>query len=123
MNSDKLPDQDPHGGLGPLLPGWQPQPAVEDTLPGAAADWGPGISSAAPSTVGDFDGDDFSTVEVGSEPGIHRLPDFKSMLEAALRGDVVRPSILPLCTSCYYAQRCSLHCPCKPCRGCMHDHL
>ena len=34
--------------------------------------------------------DDFSTVEGGSETGIHRLPDFKSMLEAALRGDVVR---------------------------------
>lgn len=41
--------------------------------------------------MGDLDADDFSTVEGGSEyAGIHRLPDFKSMLEAALRGDVVR---------------------------------
>ena len=39
--------------------------------------------------MGDFDADDFSTVEGGSETGIHRLPDFKSMLEAALRGDIV----------------------------------
>jgi len=59
-------------------------------------EWGgAGISSAAPSTVEDLDADDFSTVEGGSEyAGIHRLPDFKSMLEAALRGEVVR--------SCYW---------------------
>lgn len=86
--------QDPHGGLGPLLPGWQPpQAGLGDAPPGALPEWGAvGISSSAPSTVGDFDADDFSTVEGGSETGIHRLPDFKSMLEAALRGDVVRAS-------------------------------
>ena len=86
--------QDPHGGLGPLLPGWQPpQAGLGDAPPGALPEWGAaGISSAAPSTVGDFDADDFSTVEGGSETGIRRLPDFKSMLEAALRGDVVRAS-------------------------------
>ncbi len=84
--------QDPHGGLGPLLPGWQPaQGALGDETPGGLPEWGAtaGISSAAPSTVGEFDADDFSTVEGGSETGIHRLPDFKSMLEAALRGDIV----------------------------------
>ncbi|CAL8461842.1 g1373 [Coccomyxa elongata] len=83
--------QDPHGGLGPLLPGWQPaQGALGDETPGGLPEWGAtaGISSAAPSTVGEFDADDFSTVEGGSETGIHRLPDFKSMLEAALRGDI-----------------------------------
>ena len=48
-------------------------------------------SSAAASTVGEFDADDFSMAEGASEAsGVHRLPDFKSMLEAALRGDVVR---------------------------------
>ena len=48
-------------------------------------------SSAAASTVGEFDADEFSMAEGASEAsGVHRLPDFKSMLEAALRGDVVR---------------------------------
>lgn len=47
-------------------------------------------SSAAASTVGEFDADEFSMAEGASEAsGMHRLPDFKSMLEAALRGDVV----------------------------------
>jgi hypothetical protein len=66
--------------------------------------------------VGDFDGDEFSMVEVGSEPGVHRLPDFKSMLEAALRGDVVRagaaprfpvPQSLAHCPWCFHALRIS----------------
>ncbi len=49
-------------------------------------------SSAAASTVGEFDADEFSMAEDASEAsGVQRLPDFKSMLEAALRGDVVRP--------------------------------
>ena len=48
-------------------------------------------SSAAASTVGEFDADEFSMAEGASEAsGVQRLPDFKSMLEAALRGDVVR---------------------------------
>ena len=50
--------------------------------------------SAAPSTVGDFDADDFSMAETGAFAGseanyIQRQPDFRSMLEAALRGDLV----------------------------------
>ena len=56
---------------------------------GIAPEWVE-YSSAAASTVGEFDADEFSMAEGASEAsGMHRLPDFKSMLEAALRGDVV----------------------------------
>lgn len=40
--------------------------------------------------MGEFDADEFSMAEGASDAsGMQRLPDFKSMLEAALRGDVV----------------------------------
>jgi hypothetical protein len=43
--------------------------------------------------VGEFDADEFSMAEGASDAsGMQRLPDFKSMLEAALRGDVVSRS-------------------------------
>ena len=82
--------QDPHGGLGPLIPGWRPPPPVAASASGLAPEWAE-YSSAAASTVGEFDADDFSMAEGASDAsGMQRLPDFKSMLEAALRGDVVR---------------------------------
>ena len=60
------------------------------SVSGLAPDWAE-YSSAAASTVGEFDADEFSMPEGASDAsGMQRLPDFKSMLEAALRGDVVR---------------------------------
>ena len=115
LSPSNTPVQDPHGGLGPLLPGWQPRSAAPSQR---GSDWhnqnqqqhqppggAPGGSAAA-STVGDFDPDDFSVMAetapggAGSEAGyIQRLPDFRSMLEAALRGDAARvpSSPCPLC--------------------------
>ena len=81
--------QDAHGGLGPLIPGWQPPPPVV-AASGVGPEWVE-YSSAAGSTVGEFDADEFLMAEGTSEAsGVQRLPDFKSMLEAALRGDMVR---------------------------------
>ena len=85
--------QDAHGGLGPLIPGWQPPPPVA-AASGVGPEWLE-YSSAAASTVGEFDADEFSMGGGTSEvSGVQRLPDFKSMLEAALRGDVVRHNLL-----------------------------
>lgn len=89
-----LSTQDPHGGLGPLIPGWQPPPPVA-AAPGIGPEWAE-YSSAAASTVGEFDADEFSILEGTSEAsGMQRLPDFKSMLETALRGDVVSLHVFP----------------------------
>ena len=111
LNSRNPRSQDPHGGLGPLLPGWQPRSAAPSQHRGL--DWQhaqsqnqpPGTlgGSTAASTVGDFDVDDFSLAETGPVTGtagsdvgfVQRLPDFRSMLEAALRGDAVRAGSLP----------------------------
>ena len=89
VSVSRLLAQDVHGGLGPLIPGWQPPPPVA-AASGVGPEWVE-YSSAAASTVGEFDADEFSMAEGASEAsGVQRLPDFKSMLEAALRGDVVR---------------------------------
>lgn len=89
-----LSTQDPHGGLGPLIPGWRPPPPVA-AAPGIGPEWAE-YSSAAASTVGEFDADEFSILEGTSEAsGMQRLPDFKSMLETALRGDVVSLHVFP----------------------------
>ena len=73
-----------------LIPGWRPPPPVAASASGLAPEWAE-YSSAAASTVGEFDADEFSMAEGASDAsGMQRLPDFKSMLEAALRGDVVR---------------------------------
>ncbi len=46
--------------------------------------------------MGEFDADEFSILEGTSEAsGMQRLPDFKSMLETALRGDVVSLHVFP----------------------------
>ena len=86
--------QDPHGGLGPLIPGWQPPPPVGANLGSAdeAALAGGAEGLADPS--GEDGGGKGAGVDAGDDLGgnggedCRALPDFQSMLEAALRGDL-----------------------------------
>ncbi len=92
--------QDPHGGLGPLIPGWRPPAPVgadvgSERSPadagggGAGPDAGAaaaGSGRASRSEAGLAEGFGDGLGE-GSEDG-RALPDFQSMLEAALRGDL-----------------------------------
>ena len=75
-------------------------------------------SSAAASTVGEFDADEFSMAEGTSEAsGVQRLPDFKSMLEAALRGDVVRCTPESLASAAVQLSTVWNRVACHLCRG------
>ena len=86
--------QDPHGGLGPLIPGWQPPPPVGANL-GSADE---AVLAGGPEGLADPSGDGGGGKDAGVDAGedlgggsgedSRALPDFQSMLEAALRGDL-----------------------------------
>lgn len=85
--------QDPHGGLGPLIPGWQPPPPVGANLgsadDAALAGGAEGLADAGGEGGGGKDAGVDAGEDLGGGNGDCRaLPDFQSMLEAALRGDL-----------------------------------